>query len=111
MKFDVKKNGNAQVLTIHERKIDATVSAELKAEFLVLCKPKTVKKLIVDLAEVQFCDSSGLSAFLVASRAIGEHGGAVHLVKPHKKILDLLNLSQLTRIFTINATIAEAVKA
>src|SRR5579862_202768 len=104
MKFDVKKDGATTVLSIHERKIDTTVSAELKAEFLLLCKPKTMKKLIVDLSEVEFCDSSGLAAFLVASRTIAEHGGMVHLVKPHKKILDLLNLSQLTRIFTINKT-------
>ena len=40
MKFDVTKNGKATVLKLHGRKLDSSVSPELKAEFLVLCKPK-----------------------------------------------------------------------
>ncbi|MFI5252952.1 MAG: STAS domain-containing protein [Bacteroidota bacterium] len=110
MKFDVKQKDGATVLTIKERKISADVSGELKAEFLVLCKPKISKKLIVNLKEVEFCDSSGLSALLIAHRAMREHGGSVHLVQVHKKIFDLIKLSQLDRIFNINSTVAEALK-
>jgi anti-sigma B factor antagonist len=110
MKFDVKEKDGATILTIKERKINAAISAELKAEFLVLCKPKVAKKLIVVLRDVEFCDSSGLSAFLIAHRAMGEHGGSVHLVQVHKKIIDLLSLSQLDRIFNISKTIGEALK-
>ena len=111
MKFDTKKNGDVTVLKVHERKIDATVSSQLKAEFLLLCKPKVAKKLVVDLTEVQFCDSSGLSALLIADRAMREHGGSVHLVHVHKKVMDLIKISMLDRIFTINASVEEALKA
>ncbi len=111
MKYDVTKNGKTTVLKLHGRKLDATVSPELKAEFLVLCKPKVCSKLIIDMAEVQFCDSSGLSALLIADRSMREHGGMVHLVHVHKKVLDLMKISQLDRIFTINNKIEEAVNA
>ena len=111
MKFDTKKNGEATVLKVRERKIDATVSSQLKAEFLLLCKPKVAKKLVVDLTEVQFCDSSGLSALLIADRAMREHGGSVHLVHVHKKVMDLIKISMLDRIFTVNASVEEALKA
>jgi anti-anti-sigma factor len=110
MKFDVKEKDEATILTINERRINASISAELKAEFLVLCKPKVAKKLIVVLKDVEFCDSSGLSALLIAHRAMNEHGGSVHLVQVHKKIIDLLKLSQLDRIFNISKTIGEALK-
>jgi anti-anti-sigma factor len=110
MKFDVKEKDGATILTINEKRINASISAELKAEFLVLCKPKVAKKLIVVLKDVEFCDSSGLSALLIAHRAMGEHGGSVHLVQVHKKIIDLLKLSQLDRIFNINKTVGEAIK-
>jgi anti-anti-sigma factor len=110
MKFDVKKNGKATVLKIECRKLDSAVSPELKAEFLVLCKPKVTRKLIVDMTEVQFCDSSGLSALLIADRAMREHGGSVHLVHVHKKVMDLMKISQLDRVFTIGTTVADAVK-
>ena len=111
MKFDVKQKNGATILTIHERKIDALVSAELKAEFLVLCKPKVCSKLIIDMSEVQFCDSSGLSAMLIADRTMREHGGTVHLVHVHQKVLDLMKISQLDRVFQIHSTVPEALKA
>lgn len=111
MKFDVKKNGKSTVLTLHGRKLDASVCPDLKAEFLVLCKPKAADKLIVDMSEVQFCDSSGLSALLIADRAMREHGGSVHLVRVHKKVLDLMKISQLDRVFTINNRVEDAVSA
>ena len=109
MKFDVTKNGKATILKLHGRKLDSSISPELKAEFLVLCKPKVTQRLIVDLTEVQFCDSSGLSALLIADRTMREHGGNVHLVHVHKKVMDLMKISQLDRIFTINETIADAI--
>ena len=111
MKVETKKNGKATILKLGGRKLDATVTPELKAEFLVLCKPKVCTKLIIDMSEVQFCDSSGLSALLIADRTMRAHGGSVHLVHVSKKILDLMKISQLDRLFTINDKVAEAVEA
>ncbi len=111
MKFDVEKNGKASVLRLHGRKLDAATSAALKAEFLVLCKPKVTQKLIIDLTEVEFCDSTGLSALLIADRTMREHGGCVCLVHVHKKVLDLMKISQLDRIFTIHKKVDDALNA
>ena len=111
MNYKTKKNGKTTILTLLVRKLDATVTPELKAELLILCKPKACAKLVIDLTEVQFCDSSGLSALLIAHRTMREHGGAVHLVHVHKKVLDLMKISQLDRIFTINTKIEDAVNA
>ena len=111
MKYDVTKNGKATILKLHGRKLDSTVASELKAEFLILCKPKVAYKLIVDMSEVQFCDSSGLSALLIADRTMRAHGGTVHLVNVREKVMDLMRISQLDRLFTINKKIEEAIKA
>ena len=111
MKYSVTKNGKATILTLESRKLDSTLTPELKAEFLVLCKPKVATKLIVDMGQVEFCDSSGLSALLIADRAMREHGGKVHLVAVHKKVLDLMKISQLDRVFTINGKLADALNA
>ncbi len=111
MKFDVEKNGKATILTLRGKKLDASTTAELKAEFLILCKPKVTSKLIIDMAEVEFCDSSGLSALLIADRAMREHGGTVCLVHVHKKVLDLMKISQLDRIFSLHKKIDDALHA
>lgn len=109
MKFDVAKNGTSAVLTIKERKLDVSISPELKGEFILLCRPQ-VKSLIVDLTEVEFCDSSGLSALLIAERQMRQHGGQVKLVGVHKKVLSLLKISQLDKVFQLFDSIAKAQK-
>ena len=101
MKFDVHKNGDGVTLVMHERKLDSAIAAELKGEFLLLCKPN-VGRLTIDLAEVEFCDSSGLSALLIADRKMKEHGGSVRLLHVHKKVLSLLKISMLDRVFEID---------
>ncbi len=110
MKFEIKKNGTATVLKVKERKLDATISPELKGEFLILCNPKT-KQLIVDLSDVEFCDSSGLSALLIAERKMRENGGVVKLVGLQKKVLSLIRISRLDRAFSIHDSLAKALRA
>jgi anti-anti-sigma factor len=110
MEFEVKKNGDATVLKIKERKLDASVSPELKGEFLVLCNRNT-KNLIIDLSEVEFCDSSGLSALLIAERKMRENGGIVKLAGLQKKVLSLIRISRLDRAFRIHDTVAKALRS
>jgi len=109
MKFDVTKNGTSVVLTLKERKLDVSVSPELKGEFILLCRP-TLKTLIIDLSAVEFCDSSGLSALLIADRQMREHSGVIKLVGVHKKVLALLKISQLDKVFQIFDTVTKAQK-
>ncbi|MEX1275451.1 MAG: STAS domain-containing protein [Bacteroidota bacterium] len=110
MQFEIKKNGEATILKIKERKLDASVSPELKGEFLLLCTPAT-KNLVVDMTEVEFCDSSGLSALLIAERKMRENGGVVQLAGLQKKVLSLIRISRLDRAFRIHDTVAKALKS
>jgi anti-anti-sigma factor len=101
MNFQVEKNGNSVTLRLKERKLDSTISPELKGEFLILCKPK-VETLNVDLHDVEFCDSSGLSALLIAERKMKEHGGKVVLRNVHKNVHNLIKISMLDRVFEVH---------
>jgi anti-sigma B factor antagonist len=106
MKFDVQNSGTTVTLTVREKKLDSAVAGELKGEFLILCTPK-IKTLTVDLAAVEFCDSSGLSALLIAERKMKEHEGKVRLLNVQKKVLGLLKISMLDRVFEISDTPAK----
>jgi anti-sigma B factor antagonist len=110
MNFEVRKNGTATIFKLKERQLNSSISAELKGEFLILCRPK-LHSLVIDLSEVDFCDSSGLSALLIAERRMRDSGGVVKLVGLKKKVLDLVKISQLDRVFQIHPTVAEALKA
>jgi len=104
MDFEVHKNADVVVFTLKEKRLDASVSPALKAEFLLLCRPN-VKNLIIDLSSVEFCDSSGLSALLIAQRKMHENGGIMALAGCHKQVLSLLKISQLDRVFTITDSV------
>jgi anti-sigma B factor antagonist len=110
MQFEVKNNGAVTIFKLKEKKLDATVSPELKGEFLILCSGQT-KQLIIDMTDVEFCDSSGLSALLIAERKMREIGGLVKLAGVHKKVLALIKISHLDRAFSIYDTVAKALKA
>jgi anti-anti-sigma factor len=109
MRFETKKNGTATILKINERKLDSSISPELKGEFLVLCKPQ-IKELQVDLSKVEFCDSSGLSALLIAERKMRENNGVLKLVGVQNKVLSLIKISHLDRTFQIVEAKAKTTK-
>jgi len=109
MKFEVLKDGASVKLTLKEKKLDSTIASELKGEFLIVCKPK-VETLVIDLHEVEFCDSSGLSALLIAERKMKEHGGKVRLLGANQKVTSLLKISMLDRLFEIKSTGAKPAK-
>ncbi|HWP83462.1 MAG TPA: STAS domain-containing protein [Bacteroidota bacterium] len=110
MEFEVKRNGSAVVFKLKERRLDAGISPDLKGEFLILCTPGT-KSLVIDLSDVEFCDSSGLSALLIAERRMRENGGTVKLAGLQKKVLNLVRISHLDRAFSIHDTVAKALKS
>ncbi len=107
MKFVMKKSGTATVLKLQGKKLDASIAPDFKGEILVLCK---AKNLIIDLTAVEFCDSSGLSALLLAERKMRETGGTVKLVGVQKKVLSLMKISHLDQTFPMFDTLAKAAK-
>lgn len=107
MDFEVHKNGSSLVFRLKERKLDSAVAPVLKGEFLLLCKPQ-VDVLVVDMSSVEFCDSSGLSALLIADRKMKEHGGRVKLTHVNKKVAALLKISMLDRLFDLQEGSAAA---
>ncbi|CUU03963.1 anti-anti-sigma factor [Candidatus Thermokryptus mobilis] len=108
MNFEVSRpKKSVIVFKIGEKKIDALNSPELKAEFLALCQ-SGVKFLIVDLSQVEYCDSSGLSALLFCRRRMNENKGEVMLVGVRDKILNLMRIARIDSIFNFSGSVEEA---
>ncbi|MFF3751436.1 STAS domain-containing protein [Streptomyces sp. NPDC002018] len=64
--------------------------------------------VMVDLAGVTFCDSSGLNTLIRLHRRAQEAGGRLVLAAPPPQMLRLLTTTGAGRIFTIHASLAEA---
>lgn len=109
MEFTVDNYENYSIAKINQEKVDSTVSPELKSEFMNLAQDG-VKSLIVDMANVKYVDSSGLSALLVGNRSFGETGVFV-LYNVTDHVMKLISISQLDKVMTIVAGQEEAADA
>jgi anti-sigma B factor antagonist len=108
MKFSVDKKEKYVLLSIHETKLNSEISPDLKAEFVVL-NSENVKNILVDLSEVQYCDSSGLSALLVGNRFCRNNNGSFILTNIQEHVKKLISISQLDSILTSTPTVNEGV--
>lgn len=110
MKFTIDRQDKYNTLKFNEEKIDSTVSPELKSEFQTV-HAQGIENIIVDLSEVKYIDSSGLSALLVGNRIFTEAGGIFILSGVSDHAMKLIKISQLDKVLNIVPTVEEAVDA
>ncbi|MDH5603104.1 MAG: STAS domain-containing protein, partial [Cyclobacteriaceae bacterium] len=82
----------------------------LKSELITL-HAEGVGNIILDLSEVKYTDSSGLSALLVGNRVLQEDRGLFILCGLSEHTTKLIKISQLDSVLTIIPTVEEAVDA
>jgi anti-sigma B factor antagonist len=69
------------------------------------------KKIAMNLHEVGYVDSSGLGELVKAYTTVRNHGGQLKLVNPSKRVQDLLQMTNLSAVFTIEADEASAIQS
>ena len=67
MDFKIEKSDNYTLIQVLDEKLDTHIAPNLKSE-LVLISGNGEKNIILNLSNSRYCDSSGLSAILVANR-------------------------------------------
>lgn len=110
MNFETKRLEDITVFKLNEKRLDTNISGVLKGEFTLMLKVGGINKLIVDLSEVETCDSSGLSALLVANRTLNSTNGSLRLVAPSEKVLTLIKITQLDRVLKVCDTVEDAIQ-
>jgi len=68
-------------------------------------------RLVFDLAEVSFCDSTGLSVFVRAKNSTDDAGGTVRLAAPQRGVLRILEVSGLVEVLGTYPSVDEAITA
>lgn len=108
MSFQVHKNEKYTIIRLNAEKLDTTVAPSLKSE-LVILNADGVKHMIIDLTEVRYCDSSGLSSILVANRLCKNANGAFVLTGLQEPVEKLIAISQLDSILNIAKSEQESI--
>lgn len=64
--------------------------------------------LVVDMSEVGYLDSSGITVLISALKAARPAGGTVRLACCRPVVLELLQITGLARVFLVYATVEDA---
>jgi len=109
MEFKIDKLENHTLIQVLEEKLDTHIAPALKSE-LVLISGNGEKNIILDLSKCRYCDSSGLSAILVANRLCKNASGTFVLTGLSEAVERLITISQLDTVLNITQSVGEAVK-
>ncbi|MFQ3575557.1 MAG: STAS domain-containing protein [Cytophagales bacterium] len=110
MKFLIDKQEKFTLLQPQEEKIDSSIAPNLKSE-LVTVHAEGAKNIILDLSQVKYVDSSGLSAILTGNRVCSGDGGILVVASPSEHVMKLMKISQLDSVLVILPTKEEAIDA
>jgi anti-sigma B factor antagonist len=91
--------GDAEVVLAVRGEIDL-VTAPTLWESLADAIPDT-KRLVVDLRDTQFIDSTGLGVLVRALKRLRHHGGDLVLRSPRPNARKILSMTCLDRVITI----------
>lgn len=108
MKYSVNKDDIYTVLKIEEQQINSVNAPQLKSE-LVFFHNEGVQHMILDLKDIEYVDSSGLSAILTGHRLWRDSGLFVLSNASHPAVQRLIEISKLDKILVIIPTLDEAI--
>ena len=101
----------SDVAVLHLKgELDADTAGQLHATLADLLE-RPVPRIVVDVSELKFCDSVGLSAFVTSKQVIAARGGWLSFAGANPFLLNLMETVGLTRYFAIFPEVDDAIAA
>jgi anti-sigma B factor antagonist len=109
-RFQIDDSAGAVVIRPKMPRVDIEVAGQFRAALLQLVE-QGHRRLVVDMSEVSFIDSSGLGALVSALKALKTQGrnGDIRLAGVQQPVVALLEIIRLQRVFTSYPSVELAV--
>jgi len=108
MDFDISKIADYTLIKVLNDRLDSSNAPDLKSE-LVVINANGEKNIVLDVSNCEYCDSSGLSAILVANRLCEDAIGTFILTGLQPDVEQIIRISMLHTVLIITRTVDEAV--
>ena len=106
MRVSTRYAGSHTVVAVSEV-VDIATSAELR-KYLADVVEAGARSLVLDLSDVRYLDSTGLTVLVETFRLIGGQSGAMVVVCGESLVRRVLEVTGLDRAFAVRDTLAEA---
>ncbi|PCJ08734.1 MAG: anti-anti-sigma factor [Rhodobacteraceae bacterium] len=101
--------GNAQIVTVNAERIDAAIAIQFKEDMRSETE-SGASRVILDLSEVKFIDSSGLGAIVAAMKQLGSDR-KLDLAGLTPMVDKVFRLTRMDTVFDLYASLNEATAA
>ncbi len=109
MAFKSYEKEGTLVVKIEEERLDASTAADFKKNVLEQVA-EGKNKIVLNLKQVDFIDSSGLGAIVTILKRVSEDGDLC-ICSPTEPVKNMFKLTRMERVFRIFETEDEAVEA
>ncbi len=108
--FDIsEETGNGVAIVSATGEIDLATAPALR-ERLEACIDRGPEVVVVDLLGVTFMDSTALGVLVGALKRCRQAGGSMRIVVADPRVLKVFEITGLTELFSMFATLDEAVE-
>ena len=108
MSFTISKSNEILTFTINDKRATLDISANFKDQVNIEIE-KGSFKIIIDMAKVEYVDSSFLGALVAGLKRATMKNGDLKLVSLQPPVRAMFDLTRLYRIFDIYDTLEEAI--
>jgi anti-sigma B factor antagonist len=111
VKLTTRQVGDVTVIDAAGRITLGEGSSTFRETIRDLATKGTSKKLLLNLAEVSYIDSSGIGELVSGFTTVTNHGGMLKLLNLNKRVQDLLQITKLYTVFEAFDDEATAVRS
>ena len=104
-----RKDGDAVVVAVRGE-VDLNNSPELRSELFGILAKHAPKRVVLNLAEVPYMDSSAVAVLVETLQKVRKTGGKVYLTNLQPRVQGLIEIARLGTIFVLAKDEAEAMK-
>ena len=106
MQLTYQDGPKARVITVDNSRIDAAIAIKFKDQMRDMTSDGP-QRVVVDMAKVDFIDSSGLGAIVAAMKQVPD-GRSFELAALSKTVGKVFTLTRMDTVFTIHDNVATA---
>lgn len=106
MNIDHQVQGDALLIAVKEPRIDAAVAIQFKEKVRELSKDGP-SRVVLDMSQVDFLDSSGLGALVAAMKQLGPDR-SLELAGLTTAVQKVFHLTRMDSVFAVHADVASA---
>jgi len=106
----IRKEGNAVIASLRGE-IDLHNSPQVRSALLKCLDENKPAKLVLNLAQVPYMDSSAIAVLVEALQRLRKTAGKIFLVDVQPRVKGLLEIARLDTIFSLVPSEADALKS